>query len=227
MAYEEYTWTDGEIITKEKLNHMEEGIAEASEAGVSIEATVDDSTGTPAVEVTTADGKTTLAFSGLKGEKGEQGEQGPQGETGPQGEKGDTGETGPQGPQGEKGDTGETGPQGEQGEKGEKGDTGETGPSGADGKDGADGAAATITVGTVTTLDAGEEATVTNAGTSSAAVLNFAIPKGEKGDKGDTGEQGPAGADGKDGTTPDMSNYYTKAEVDEAIATAIEELSGS
>lgn len=26
MAYEKQTWTDGEVITKEKLNHMEDGI---------------------------------------------------------------------------------------------------------------------------------------------------------------------------------------------------------
>lgn len=28
MAYEKYTWVDGELITAEKLNHMEDGIAE-------------------------------------------------------------------------------------------------------------------------------------------------------------------------------------------------------
>ena len=35
MAYEKYTWTDGELITAEKLNHMENGIAEggSGEAG--------------------------------------------------------------------------------------------------------------------------------------------------------------------------------------------------
>ena len=63
-------------------------------------------------------------------------------------------------------------------------------PRGADGATGADGAAATITVGEVTTLEAGEEATVTNSGTENAAVLDFSIPKGEKGDKGDQGDPG-------------------------------------
>ena len=53
--------------------------------------------------------------------------------------------------------------------KGEKGDAG---------------TAATIQVGAVTTLDAGENATVTNAGTTSTAKLNFGIPKGDKGDTG-------------------------------------------
>lgn len=78
-------------------------------------------------------------------------------------------------------------PQGAQGEQGVQGEQGEPGQ---------DGAAATITVGTVTTLPAGTDATVENAGTSSAAVFNFGIPqgdKGEQGEKGDTGNPGEAG----------------------------------
>lgn len=58
------------------------------------------------------------------------------------------------------------------------------GAAGQNGADGEDGESATITVGTTTTLPAGSSATVTNTGTSSAAVLNFGIPKGEKGDSG-------------------------------------------
>lgn len=50
------------------------------------------------------------------------------------------------------------------------------------------GDAATITVGTTTTLPAGSQATVTNVGTSSNAVLNFGIPKGADG----TGSTGPS-----------------------------------
>ena len=71
--------------------------------------------------------------------------------------------------------------------------------AGADGAPGQDGAAATIQVGNVTTGEPGTDATVTNSGTSSNAVLDFVIPKGEKGDKGDQGDQGPAGNDGADG----------------------------
>ena len=52
---------------------------------------------------------------------------------------------------------------------------------------GAPGAAATVAVGTVTTGAAGSSATVTNAGTSSAAVLNFAIPRGDAGANGSNG----------------------------------------
>ena len=46
------------------------------------------------------------------------------------------------------------------------------------------GSAATITVGTVATGAAGSSVSVTNSGTSSAAVLNFTIPKGDAGGSG-------------------------------------------
>ena len=52
---------------------------------------------------------------------------------------------------------------------------------------GATGTAATVAVGTVTTLAAGSSATVTNAGTSSAATLNFGIPAGAAGQGVPTG----------------------------------------
>ena len=56
--------------------------------------------------------------------------------------------------------------------------------SGADGLTGPQGPAGTITVGDVTTGDAGSSVQVTNTGTASAAELNFTIPKGDKGDTG-------------------------------------------
>ena len=56
---------------------------------------------------------------------------------------------------------------------------------------GSTGAAATVAVGSTTTLDPGLNATVTNSGTPYAAVLNFAIPRGND---GDPGEPGPAGS---------------------------------
>ena len=34
MAYEKQTWTTGDVITQEKLNHMEDGIADADGGGV-------------------------------------------------------------------------------------------------------------------------------------------------------------------------------------------------
>jgi hypothetical protein len=61
---------------------------------------------------------------------------------------------------------------------------------GATGANGAPGAAATIAVGTTTTLSAGSSATVTNAGTSSAAVFDFGIPQGIQGETGATGAAG-------------------------------------
>lgn len=69
-------------------------------------------------------------------------------------------EQGPQGPRGPQG------VQGIQGEKGDKGDTGE------------------ITVGTVITGEAGSQASVVNVGTSTDAILDFVIPRGEQGIQG-------------------------------------------
>ena len=54
-----------------------------------------------------------------------------------------------------------------------QGATGATGPTGPQGIQGIPGNAATIAVGTVSTGAPGSSATVTNAGTSSAAVFNF------------------------------------------------------
>lgn len=98
--------------------------------------------------------------------------------------KGAKGDPGPQGPQGPQGETGATGPQGPQGVQGN---------------------AATITVGTVTTLPAGSQATVVNSGTSEAAVFDFGIPKG---------------ADGSGSGDMTKAEYATNGEagvVDEAI----------
>lgn len=144
---------------------------------------------------------TTTTFSVTNGAKGDTGDTGPQGETGP------TGATGP------KGDTGDTGNgiasavlnadytltlnftngtsyttptpiRGAQGETGATGATGETGPQGPSGS------AATIAVGNVTS---GSSASVVNSGTSSAAVFDFVLPKGDKGDTGSAGPTGPTG----------------------------------
>lgn len=67
--------------------------------------------------------------------------------------------------------------------KGPQGATGATGATGAAGANGADGAAATVNVGTVTTVQYGNPATVTNSGTESAAVLDFQIPQGAPGEQ--------------------------------------------
>jgi hypothetical protein len=62
--------------------------------------------------------------------------------------------------------------------KGDKGDPGQ---------------AATISVGTVTTGNAGTQASVVNVGTTTAARFNFTIPKGDKGDQGEKGPPGDLG----------------------------------
>ena len=85
MAYKKQTWNDNDVITKAKLDHIEEGIA-------SIELTPG-----PKGE-TGAQGP-----AGPIGPKGATGETGPQGPAGPTGPKGDKGETGAQGPAGPKG----------------------------------------------------------------------------------------------------------------------------
>ncbi len=72
------------------------------------------------------------------------------------------------------------------------------GPSGANG---AAGAAATIAVGTVTTGAPGSSASVVNAGSSSAAVLNFTIPAGATGAQGQAGAAGAQGIQGIQGAT--------------------------
>ena len=71
-----------------------------------------------------------------------------------------------------------------------------TGIPGPQGTPGSSGAAATIAVGTTTTLPAGSSATVSNSGTSSAAVFNFAIPQGAQGIQGIQGIQGVQGPAG-------------------------------
>ena len=89
--------------------------------------------------------------------------------------KGDPGEKGDKGDRGEQGAQGIQGPRGIQGEQGERGVQGAQGPAGN---------AATITIGNVTTSAPGTSASVTNRGTSSAAVLDFVLPKGKDGADG-------------------------------------------
>lgn len=85
------------------------------------------------------------------------------------------------------------GPQGAKGDTGATGATGATGPQGPKGDTGATGTAATINIGTTTTGNPGTSASVTNSGTTSAAVFNFTIPRGDTGATGNTGAQGPSG----------------------------------
>ena len=82
MAYQKQTWNDNDVITKAKLDHIEEGIA--------------------SIELTPGP-KGETGAQGPAGPQGATGETGPQGPAGPTGPKGDKGETGAQGPAGPKG----------------------------------------------------------------------------------------------------------------------------
>lgn len=110
-------------------------------------------------------------------------------------------------------------PKGDPGAKGEKGDNG---ADGAQGVQGEAGMAATISVGIVSTGEPGTQASVTNAGTDSTAVLNFVIPRGEK---GETGAKGDTGATGEAGHTPVKGvDYFTDAEKSEMIQAVLDAL---
>lgn len=75
------------------------------------------------------------------------------------------------------------------------------GSQGPQGPPGANGQTPTIGVGSVTSLSTNQTPTVTNTGTSSGAIFNFGIPKGETGLQGPQGAQGPQGLQGLQGLT--------------------------
>lgn len=88
---------------------------------------------------------------------------------------------------------------------GPQGQTGPTGPQGPQGD------AATIAVGTVTTLPAGSQATVTNSGTSEAAVFNFGIPKGQDGSGSGDMAKADYDANGAVETAGGIASYVSSA----------------
>ena len=83
---------------------------------------------------------------------------------------------------------------GEPGRDGADGAPGKDGADGAPGEPGKDGVTPQLSIGTVTTLEAGSNATVSMTGTTEAPILNFGIPKGADGAGG--GGSGEAGEDG-------------------------------
>ncbi len=139
--------------------------------------------------------------------------QGPKGDTGPKGDAFTYADftqeqlaalKGPKGDKGEKGDTGAKGAAGAQGPQGPQG------VQGLQGLQGPAGNAATITIGSVTTSAPGTSATVTNRGTSSAAVLDFVLPKGKDGaDGGVTVDEALS-----DTSTNPLQNRAVKAALD-------------
>lgn len=138
---------------------------------------------------------------GPAGPQGEQGPVGPAGPEGPQGPAGADGQVtfeslteeqkeelrgpqgiqGPVGPEGPQGIQGVEGPVGPQGPQGDEGPVGPEGPAGEQGPIGPQGQAATVQVGAVSTQEGDSaDVTVTNAGTSTDAILNFnfTLPSG-------------------------------------------------
>ena len=114
-----------------------------------------------------------------------------------------------------------------QGATGAAGAAGATGATGATGPTGAAGAAATVTVGTVTTAQPGTQATVTNTGTSEAAVLDFTIPQGATGAAGAAGATGATGATGPTGAANGLNAYgglYTTAAPSLSLSTTAQQV---
>ena len=141
--------------------------------------------------------------------RGPQGEQGPPGAAGPAGKDGAPGPAGADGAPGPQGDPGPAGENGGYYTPAVDGDgnlswTGSQdgmpsvpsanirGPQGLPGAQGEPGEAATIKVGSVTTVEYNSPASVVNAGTDYAAVLNFEIPAGAPGPQGPSGTGLPA-----------------------------------
>lgn len=84
-------------------------------------------------------------------------------------------------------------PQGPQGPQGPVGPIGPTGPTGPTGEAGV---SPVIEIGTVTTLQPGESATVSQTVQDNVHTLDFGIPQGPTGPQGQVGATGPSGADG-------------------------------
>ena len=176
--------TEGAVITKDDISVTEETSPSASVGE-------DLPRGKSAYEVAVENGFSgteTEWLASLKGATGAPGADGRDGEDGKTPYVGDNGNwyigaddtgkpsRGAKGDKGEKGDKGDTGAQGIQGERGIQG------VQGAKGDKGDTGATPNLTIGSVTTLDAGQNATASITGESPDLTLNLGIPKGADGE---------------------------------------------
>ena len=75
MAYSQHEWTEGELITAEKLNNIETGVAASIVPVFDVTAEVDNTVGEPGVAATTTTSATgtkiLFSFTNLKGETGD------------------------------------------------------------------------------------------------------------------------------------------------------------
>lgn len=181
--------TEGAVISADEVSVSEDGSAAASVGE-------DLPRGKSAYEIAKENGfngTETEWLASLKGATGEPGADGKNGEDGKTPYVGDNGnwfvgsdDTGKPS-RGEKGDKGDTGSPGAKGDKGEPGAKGEPGSPGAKGDKGDTGATPNLSIGTVTTLEAGQNATASMGGTAESPVLNLGIPRGAKGEPGQGG----------------------------------------
>ena len=130
----------------------------------------------------------TYTFTVTNGAKGDKGDTGPKGDPGKDGITPTIGENGnwylgeEDTGKPSRGEQGPAGQDGAKGDKGDKGDKGNPGPTGA---------TPNIQIGTVQTLEPGQQATASMTGTPENPLLNLGIPKGEKGDPGEGSEAEP------------------------------------
>lgn len=164
--------TEGAVISADEVSVSEE-------SGGNAVAGEDLPRGKSAYEIAKENGfngTETEWLASLKGEPGAPGAPGKDGENGKTPYVGDNGnwyigadDTGKPS-RGEKGEPGSPGARGEPGSPGAKGDKGDTG------------ATPNLTIGSVTTLDAGQNATASITGESPDLTLNLGIPKGADGE---------------------------------------------
>lgn len=164
--------TEGAVITKDDISVTEETSPSAS-AGEDLPR------GKSAYEVAVENGFSgteTEWLASLKGEPGAAGASGKDGENGKTPYVGDNGNwfVGND-------DTGKPS-RGEKGEPGSPGSRGEPGSPGAKGDKGDPGATPNLSIGSVTTLEAGQNATASITGKSPDLTLNLGIPKGADGE---------------------------------------------
>lgn len=209
---EEYpSWIE---VANTKLNSIDEAIAKANNLDINVIkqengaiVTIINQDGTEeSVEIHDGiDGK-----DGVDGAPGRDGVDGKDGKDGANGKDGYTPQKGVDyfdGKDGENGKDGYTPVKGVDyfdgvpGRDGADGKNGVEGAPGKDGENGKDGITPIMKVGTTTTGDAGTNANVTMTKSDNTYTLNFTIPKGEPGENGSGGEV-------------DLSNYYTKDQVD-------------